>query len=586
LANGVKYWSVFADNFVEGHNSMKFFLFILFLFASSCGNQKSFHALKNKTLPIEPEYVLPKIEICTVPPNKETDQMVIVFAIDITGSNAGADGSDPDRKNRYDNLIDWIDRRLTSGIDTTHEKYALIEFSMDGQLKNGGAYKTDEPTMNIEDFRKLVIAQKSASRDNNGTPYLQTINSVQEILQDEVNALKKKHEEELKKDSKAKQTTTEALAIFLSDGQPCTQEDGSILDFYGQPAEAPACVNFGSAKVDSILAKVKSLVEDLPNHPVYGKYISNVTMNTGFYQTKDNPYAKKLLEDMSIKGKGVFFDFSNGAKIDYDQVIDPKTRSIQVDIMDWEIKNLNLVLDENTEKYMPDADGDGLPDDFEYPAYCKTQYSCNKSGIRDGVYYAIYRKSCPTKIITGGDVVCDENVKACIKNTKGEYLDRDGDGLLQCEEAILASNDEKFDSNNDKILDSMALYRGYFLTDAEENIGNPATMDYDGDGYNDYLELTKMFTPRKTKNSDIPGLEALERVMVSKSYDQVTGRKCMNYEIKHLMHYTDSDLIEVTIMDKQVIGSGIGSLRIARKKLVNGVVSIQATDFKSIVVKE
>lgn len=584
-------------------NFAKIFLSITIILAvfciTGCGQKEFKSLLKIKPSKIIPTEV-PYVEICNAGPTEETDELLVTFAIDITGSNkqGPGGGSDPNRQNRYQNLLDWLDKRINSGIDLSHEFYALVEFSSQGIKKNGGIvngidrYDPNKPFMNINEFKTLVQGQMTASVDDNGTPYLDTLDALISILKDELKLRDKKYQEELLLNPKAKATIAQALAIWLSDGQPCTARDGE--QFAGQgdsgcnlpkpPNTPPIIIN-----VDTILDRVKDLVDVFPNDAVYGKFLKWSSLNTGFYQAPGvtNQYANKLLTDMATKGHGQFFDFSNGGKIDYDQVVRVETRKIKTDIVDWEIQNMNAFWNEDSGILELDSDADGVPDSQEFPVECKNKYSCNGSGIADGIYFRVTGKSCETEIdVATKQEVCRKDLvaKCCIA---GKCIDQDGDGLLACEEAKLGTNDLKYDSNNDGIIDYTAFHRYYFITDESEITGIGPNFDFDQDGLTDYEELTHTLTPRRINNQDIPGLKPVERKNIKHTYDPIKGKSCDFYKIDNLPSVMPkkNDLMRVTIIDKQTSGAGEKKLRVAIKPLVHGKLTIHDSDFKSLVVK-
>jgi hypothetical protein len=564
----------------------------------SCGNGltdwifpikgKDLDPLKKEVAPVKPKIVTPYVEICDADPIKESDELLVTFALDITGSNRL---TDQQRTNRYQNLLDWIDKRVASGIDTSNEKYALIEFSLRGQIVNGGQFDPKRPFIPIDEFRQIVDKQfRGGSTDLDGTPYQATVNKMREILELEIKERVKKHEEELKTNKDAKKVTFQSLNIMLSDGQPCSQEDGGSF-FPGQP-NPPACPQFGQIQEGLILDRVESLVDDFTKDPVYGQYITQVNLNTGFYEAPggDNIYAKELLRKMADKGRGIFFDFSNGAKIDYDQVVRVVVRTIRISPNEWEVKNLNVQWNEDYEIQMVDTDFDGLPDALENPAYCKDKWDCDGDGIRDGIYFKNHHGfSCETMLDnSNGQTKCRTKPDNCPKNQQGEYLDEDGDTLRQCEEKAIGSNDEKFDTNNDFIVDDTAYYRSYYIGSPDQNIGMPPMQDSDGDGHSDYEEIQKLFSPWTIPMYDHPGIKPLEYKRVDENYDPVLNKKCNYWRITNmpLLMPGKDDLIQFTIIYRPRTGFEQKTfIKIAKVKMKQGELNIKEKDFKSYIVK-
>lgn len=538
--------------------------------------------------PIKPKIVTPYVEICDADPIKESDELLVTFALDITGSNKL---TDPQRTNRYQNLLDWIDKRVASGVDTSSEKYALIEFSLRGQIVNGGQFDPKKPFVSIDDFRQIVDKQfRGGSTDLDGTPYQATVNKMREILELEIKERIKKHEEELKTNKDAKKVTFQSLNIMLSDGQPCSQEDGGSF-FPGQP-NPPACPQFGQIQEGLILDRVKMLVDDFTKDPVYGQYITQVNLNTGFYEAPggDNLFAKELLRKMADQGRGIFFDFSNGAKIDYDQVVRVVVRTIRISPNEWEVKNLNVQWNEDFEQQMVDKDADGLPDALENPTYCNDKWDCDGDGIRDGIYYVNHHGfSCETMLDNStGQTKCRAKPDTCPKTQDGKYLDEDGDTLRECEEKAVGSNDEKFDTNNDFIVDDTAYYRSYYIGSPDQNLGMPPVQDTDSDGHSDYEEIQRLFTPFTIPMYDHPGIKPLEYKRVGENYDPVRNKKCNYWRITNMpvLMPAKDDLIQFTIIYRPKTGFEQKTfIKIAKVNMNQGNLNIKEKDFKSYIVK-
>lgn len=585
---------------------MKLFTLLPFVFIlASCGNAltdwifpikgKDLDGLTKNIPPLQPKIVEPFVEICNTDPDKEVDKLLVTFALDTTGSNTS---SDQDRQNRYQNLLNWIDKRKNSGIDLTNERYSLIEFAEGGQGIRVNANRNatfgddgDSYFMSLDQFEEIIQQQiGKTNEDEGGTPYIATINKMADVLTHEVERIMENYNEEKENNPELKITTFQSLNIFLSDGSPFTSQDGCYPEINPGNSTCQGFSNpYGGVNELGIMSKIEQLVDFLPNQAPYSQFIKNITLNTGFYEVQDSPLAKSLLSRMATKGHGKFFDFSLGQEIDYDQVVVVETRHIPRNILDWDIKNLNAQWDEDVGKLLLDSDGDGVADIYEFPVTCINKYSCNNSGIRDGIYFQISGKvkSCPTEIVNNV-VVCKPDPIACLKNSDGKYIDQDGDTLTQCEEAKLGSNDLEFDSNQDQIVDDTAFYRNYFITSQNGITGQAPVGDYDGDGLNDYQELTKTFTPRTWHNTnDIPGVKPVERVRISTVYDSVKNKKCDYYKIKNMpvMKADKSDLIQITIVDWLTFGAGEKTLRIAKVPLKNGTVDIREKDFKSYIVK-
>ncbi|MDH4466453.1 MAG: hypothetical protein QE271_00225 [Bacteriovoracaceae bacterium] len=589
--------------FLKKFTLFQFKSLLLLIFLLNCGGKKELEKL-NKIVPVtSPLVVYPSVEICNIAPNEEVDGIDVIISLDNTGSNVAGPGggSDPDRRYRYDLLIEWADTRLINPLFKNElENYALIEFNLGDTIVNGqanGNFNQQKPFLKLQEFRDLVAAQKTATNDSDGTPYARIIKKAEELVIADLKIRKEKYAQELLTNPAAKKSLFQVLHILVTDGQNCSGDkpDGGVYGHYGQVETDPyTCPQFGQVDVtgpSGMLQLVKDFVTKLPAHPEWGQYITYAQLNTVYYQktSASNPFAKFLLKDMAEAGYGVFFD-ATGGPIPYDQVIKLDPKNINNTIVDWGILPRNAKWDEeNTEWILLDSDADGVADVEEFPAYCVFKESCNDSGVRDFVYYRFYKKSC--KLIAGpnGVDVCASEI-ATICGPQGKpRLDNDGDGLYNCEEDKLGSNPELPDSDANGITDFYSVMRNYPITNPLYPVPNPAGMDQDDDKLSDYQEIVKTFTPWKIDNSllDFRGLKPITRTRTSFTFDPIKGIKCEYFRIDNVptLKPNQDDLLQFDVIMQQTSGQGEKIIYTAIEPLVKGQANIKWSDFKIRVQK-
>lgn len=117
---------------------------------------------------------------------------------------------------------------------------------------------------------------------------------------------------------------------------------------------------------------------------------------------------------------------------------------------------------------LPDSDGDGLPDDDEDKLGTDPlKADSEDDGLMDGV-----------EVTAGMDPLTPSEVKGCDLG-----IDSDRDGLNQCEERLLGTNDCMGDTDNDGIPDLVELFGG------TDPIKTEGTLDADRDGFPNVEEL-------------------------------------------------------------------------------------------------
>lgn len=192
----------------------------------------------------------------------------------------------------------------------------------------------------------------------------------------------------------------------------------------------------------------------------------------------DRDKAVTLLEGIAEVGDGVFRDVNvGGGNNDF--------LNFQIEKVDVEHKmrtlianNRNLQVDKKQHLY-PDSDEDGLADGTEQEMSLKRfATDTDGDGYRDGFEHAMREEGFDPTDGSRPATGCTEVVEA-------GRQDRDGDGLLDCEEAFLGTDPNQPDTDLDGIPDGLEFLKG---TDPATS---DATADIDFDGVSNLDEIRR-----------------------------------------------------------------------------------------------
>ncbi|MEW5760104.1 MAG: transglutaminase domain-containing protein, partial [Candidatus Thermoplasmatota archaeon] len=177
---------------------------------------------------------------------------------------------------------------------------------------------------------------------------------------------------------------------------------------------------------------------------------------------------------------------------------------IQNEIDDDDDNDCLLDIDEinyTTSPYEKDSDFDGIDDFYEINNSSTSPINPDTDGDGLSDYYEIYiSHTDPNKFDTDDGGATDwyeVNYNTSSFDSSDDYLlgDSDGDGIIDKEEALYGTDQNKFDTDGDGINDYDELKLGT----------NPNKADSDGDGINDYDEL-KLDTDPSKPDSDGDGI--------------------------------------------------------------------------------
>ncbi|RME23180.1 MAG: VWA domain-containing protein, partial [Deltaproteobacteria bacterium] len=248
---------------------------------------------------------------------------------------------------------------------------------------------------------------------------------------------------------------TKYVIIFLSDGLPYPQN-------YDDDSNTPA----------SILRALRELM-NLPKR----FDVSDFTFHTAYLSAGTPPQvaqqAEALLKSMADIGGGTYRNFENGEEINF---LDIDYTSIKraYNLKDGAFVAFNMNAHPGwSHELSVDTDGDGLIDKLEIEIGTSIgERDTDGDGFNDMLEYNL-RDS-------GFDPLDPDDADCALALDR---LDRDGDGLLDCEERFIGTNPELFDTDADGIPDPIEIRGG------TNPVWNDTATDLDFDGSRNGSEL-------------------------------------------------------------------------------------------------
>lgn len=490
----------------------------------------------------------PKASFCTSPSDAVQSNLKFMFVVDRSGSNQQnfiilpdgtvdfgnpQPGTDPDGNRRFQALVNFI-QNYRSG-DDQYTYWSMVEIADQGR-------EVLPFTNDRDSFLNDINSQwtNTASLDGGGTNYIDTLDTVQQMIQADVAAARLADP----------QISSNYVVFYVSDGVPYV---GGVLQSQGE-------VNL---VIDSMLS-FQEANRDL---------VEGIQMNTAYYYSNINdPNARAGLTEMATRGFGSFLEFGAGENIDFSRFAIP-IRISRFDLKEFWVVNTNTIWEGN--ELRRDADADGLSDVLEAELGSDPSlYDSDGNGVGDGVEYRVSGK---TAVCQNSDCSFPGTPGPCSMFLGGRtqapwFEDRDSDYLNDCEERLLSSDFEEPDTNADYIPDHLAFISETNLTE----LSSATLLDPDNDGVSDYSEL-KQNTPLRVNNSSIEGLQTLKlnAQLMSQSADQ----DCYAYDIIDMGFFREDDTIRVYLMENSQSVAEKRVMRSSEKQLNNGGVRFTESDF-------
>jgi hypothetical protein len=346
------------------------------------------------------------------------------------------------------------------------------------------------------------------------------------------------------------------VIFFVSDGAPYVEQGGTIV----------------LQNRDDILRKIRELQQLRRDNPLL---IENIQFNTAYYYETPDQTARALLQEMSATGRGAYLEFGAGANIDFSQFTVP-TRVQKFNLRDIFVTNANTLWHEG--RLLLDRDADLMPDDIEAQMGSSAQNAdSDGNGVRDGIEWRVEGSPCGgvTCAVSGRRsyaVLCGPGT---VVDGRITYPDRDFDLLNDCEERLLGSDELNFDSNLDGIPDHLALKVGLSIIPGSSN---DLSLNPDNDDLNNYNEI-KRNTPLRYPNHRVAGLKYLDFRLNQTLND--AEKSCYQYSVDNLATLGEGNELIVYALEGSAIVSSKLELKIARRPVLGGTVSINKDDFRS-----
>ncbi|MCB0308098.1 MAG: VWA domain-containing protein [Bdellovibrionales bacterium] len=371
-------------------------------------------------------------EICSQDPFSITSPVNISIVIDVSGSMATTDPS----LFRVSAAQQVVNKYLPK----ENYKFQIIKFSNAAENLTSGF--TRDPTI-------INSAIGALSQADGGTNYQDAFNSTRSGIEQEIIDLE---------DNQGSAATAYFPILFLSDGVPTLPS--------GNPqGNAISALN--------LLMGIKNIytIGDLRLHAAF----LGAANSAGYI----------FMQQVAAIGLGIFLHFQNASDISFlDQGIDLEPLHIPYSLVNLFVLNMNAIsgsVGNSGPTILPDSDMDGLPD------YRELELGTNPlnpdtdgDNTRDGV--EILRLSNPLV----QDSLCPGGSNA---------QDQDLDGLTDCEEAKLFTDEKYFDTDEDGIPDLLEVIRGTDPTIPD------VSLDPDSDGRPNVDEIKRNLNPNYNDNS-------------------------------------------------------------------------------------
>ncbi len=397
--------------------------------------------------------------LCTDAPESTNYPVKILFVIDASGS---MQFTDPNK--RIKDAVNSLKDRLASNPSV---KFAVITFN--GIVRVNSADKVADNNMFDHVTGQSLGAQAhffQGSQLPKGAIDAITIRDAVTDYQGALGATYRLLETDMLASSPADRTRSKYVVIFLSDGWPNPQchsdcanaqqqpvcADRSTLPQYAKDAypELKTCQDYNLpyqifAKVDQImrLRDVYS-VGDMRFHTVWLRDPNDTTSGQFGYKPED---ARDLLFKMATEhGNGTFADFYKGddvnfTKVDYSAILRPFGLA--------QVLAFNSNAIPTPTGYAVDTDGDGISDEDEYKLGTDPlQADTDGDGYSDGFELQRMARGFDPKDPSKPFFPCIDR------------SDLDGDGLLDCEEAVVGTDPRLTDTDGDHIPDGLEVRYG------------------------------------------------------------------------------------------------------------------------------
>ncbi|MCC6277854.1 MAG: VWA domain-containing protein [Oligoflexia bacterium] len=531
----------------------------------NCGDPR---VRKNQSGPSEQVPIInerAQLRFCNSSASQIKSQLKFIFVIDESASNiafhteVNPQGqpvsvlpTDPSGARRYDSLITFVNDE--QNLQSEDVLYSIMTFNEAARLQK---FSNQKPfSFSKEEVIDRLQNLKNSIHDTNrgGSSFKNTISEIRKFVEEDL-------EEVVEQNTDTQIVSVNYIIFFMSDGRP---SDQSSID--------------GS----DILAKLQELVNVKDAN---SRFVDKLTFNTAYYYEFYDDRAHQLMETMSSRSGGKYLESGSRQNIDFSQFA-PPTRDAATQFVDFWLMNKNTVWINGILK--ADSDGDLLADELESSSGSNPRLAdSDGDGVADGVQYIIsgfpcQSGTCPPQLPSSAPV---PNIRcANIEKTLSvpiQFTDRDGDGLNQCEEILLRSEPDMFDTNEDGIPDRLALVQGL-------PIGGPPSVafeDPDIDGVSSYYEL-KFNSPAMGPNGMLhQSFKQMDTQLVRISPENDT-QTCLQADIFNVATLPLLDQrpneVQIFLIENASVSGSRSVLRTTTKPYSGGGVKFEPADFLRI----
>jgi hypothetical protein len=326
---------------------------------------------------------------------------------------------------------------------------------------------------------------------------------------------------------------------------PNTGQAWTWADFQGLYPDMEAGRNYNTP--DQIIQKVQDIMS---LQTIYN--VGEIRMHTGFLFDPnlgqafidafclDRNSSMDLMNKMATAGNGTFTEFTNGASINFLNIDYVSIKQLYK-MTNFIASNTNAV--PSKDGPMCDSDGDGAPDAVEDALGCE-----NPGGVqvcecasRDGLGCTSgvdpedsdgdgYTDAFELRLKSSGFDPLDPTkpASACPAAAR---VDFDGDGLRDCEEAVIGTNPRLFDTDGDRFPDGIEFYAGMDPLNPED-----MTQDSDADGIRNGDEILFHWDPLgKEPPLNQPARYWYQVLAIGVTPD---GRSCYDFDIRDVQLMT------------------------------------------------
>ena len=492
-------------------------------------------------------------DFCTMKPDSTKSNLKFIFILDKSGSNqvdydAGnlaIQGTDVDGSRRYVPLQQF----LANAPDDPSVYYSLINFDTNPRaIKNFTNSRTDFGTT-IASEHNPNNSSPAQPVDGGFTNYIGALGLASDMIKQDIT------QSITVSQATGVITSSFYVIFFISDGAPYTNVNNQLV-------------------LQDKTFVLNAITGMLGYKAAYPAYVESVQVHTGYYFNVLDPTAQQYLADMAAGGNGNSYTFAAGRSIDF-RAFSVPVRQVKHSLRDVFVKNMNTTWWNG--KAMPDSDGDGIPDEVELRLGSNPlKADSDDNGVSDFVEYTLLGRPCKDAACSPAGAEPFTSCNAYRQNIPGKpkFGDLDKDGLNDCEESLIGSKRDSWDSNNTWIPDYLAFMNGIsFLPGSPFN----PFADPDNDGVNNYAEI-KGNSPMLYDNSKILGLKTYKYVLEQTSVD--TQADCYHLSVSNVATASPNDRIRIWIMEGTAIIDDKRYMRVGEKKMTGGNVDFGSEDFQ------